>query len=474
MSKVGSCCCTCECLPVEDLPTLSISGWVAGSWSGSSCCFSIEFTPYVTPAWSKSCSSDIYNATFLEECETFHFELLNNMRTSYRKFPFSCDDLADDYCCPGSLEHVSTTNTTWNAASSAFMAVWRRPKKIIVRVSREDVDCEGIEGQTSGCKIVVRTRYIYEYAANIFTSSSSSVEQTVTLLNSDCFTTNSAFEVSISTNNTIACEELSDTPGITSCSQSGEFYFDRVRYFDTMPTGSIQFNNSHVPGCDASGCDYSPFNYGTQVCIQSPAEPINLGGPCDIDQPCGCDGVTEESESYVIEDFVCSGGFFSVVDGCDDPGEFPACTTILQDCNGAVDHVCAGSGWTASRLGFAKSGCNSFVGASGVGYPIQTLDPVTPKYNGCGAYGAVGLPGGALFIPKPHIFLDACSGDPCNLDCCEVAFDCPACGIDDCTSKYAGASSASINEHTVTRNCSGFSSQSVCTSAPTWTITFSE
>lgn len=476
MGGIGRCCCTCECLLYEDLPTLEIANWTAGAWQGSTCCFTMTFTPAVSQSWSKTCSSDIFTASFSEQCETFHYELLNNARTNYRSFPFDCENLDPGFCCPGELVHVSTTNTTLTGAQNAFMAVWRRPARIVVQISQEEVDCENAPLETGGCKIVVRTRYVYEYATRIYKGGSGSTLQTVSLNESSCFSVNPEFEMDVSSNNIVTCSDVPSEPDIGSCGDLGEFYFDRVRYFDTMPTESITFNNTHIPGCTASSCNYEPYNYASQVCIQSPAAPINIGEPCDIDQPCGCSEVDDETELYVVDDFVCTGGVFLVVDGCDEPGEFPLCTVVTTDCQNTIDdYVCSNSGWTSTRTGFRKENCpSSFVGLSGEGYPVFPFDPDAPKYSGCGAYSAIGLPGGALFIPKPHAFLSVCDDDPCNAGCCETAFDCPACGIDDCVSKYAGVSTASINSHTITRNCSGFSSQSVCVSAPTWTIAFSE
>jgi hypothetical protein len=474
MGGIGRCCCTCECLPIEDLPTVTISGYTGGGWSGS-CCYEQTFTPNTTPSWSKSCSSLLYEGSVLQECTTLH---TRQGRGSYRGFEYGplggdCSEVPEDYCCGGSWAPIAETQSTVAYTDNAFMAVWRRPKNIIVRISQEEVDCEGVEGQTGGCKIVIRSRFNYEYETAIYQNGLTSGSQTVTMLSTDCFEVNPDYEITIGAGSPITCSDVPANPppfsGSNLCRNSGVFGFDRVRYYDEMPTGAIQFTNAEVPGCDASSCNYEPYNYASSVCINSPSSPSALTG-CFFNEPCYCtDEVTSggpiiESEAEnCFNDGLGQSPNVTDIDGCFADPCIPAvsCTTNLTIC-ATPEYECPGTAFSVNCLDFEINPENEATCfRPGVGFPFG-------GFSACGCGISVG---GAGAIEPPYFDTSDCFSGNCNEACCDFLDDCECCLPDGrCLPKFAQKWNQTVTDHTRTQTCSGFSSQSVCTGAPSWTI----
>ena len=469
MGGIGRCCCAeCDCLAVEDLPTVTISGYTGGGWTGN-CCFEQVFTPNVTPSWLQSCSDMIYESGVVEQCITEHYRALAN---DYPGFvvqdegnPTGCEDAPEDWCCPIGFEKIATTTTDWTFTDNAFMAVWRRVKEIRVRISQEDVNCDGVEGETGGCKIVIRSRIVYEYSASYYQNALGTYAQGVVLHNQDCFEIDQNYVIEADTQSAVTCSDVPSNPlNGGNCLQSGTFYFDRVRYYDDMPTGSITFGNTQIPGCTASGCDYEPYNYASSVCIYSPESPIVSAFGCNLNEPCYCTDTVFASNNTIEYGPVVCGDLFGLVQyGCnDDPCEL--CTALLNNCEGTGGYECPESTWSTACLQ----------------YGIDPENPATCFNNGIGAglnnaCACYSTQTGNFQPTLPFIKTSNCE-DPenCNVDCClSIDVGCPCCypngvckDIHDLRYQFGTTTS-----HTRTQTCSGFESKSVCTSAPSWTIT---
>ena len=473
MGGHGRCCCAeCECLPVEDLPTVTITNHTGGGWSGT-CCYQQIFTPNTTPSWSKSCTSLLYEASVAEECVTEHW---TQTAGEYRGFEYftgdDCNTIPDDFCCPGAYEKIATTTTNSEWTDNAFMALWRRPKHIIVQISRELVNCDGIEGQTGGCKIVIRSRYVYEYATTFYRNEFNPAWQSVTMHNTDCFEINQDFVKEQETPTAFTCSDVPSSPpsggiGGDPCVSLGEFYFDRVRYYDDMPNGSIQFTNSEVPGCTASTCDYTPYNYAASVCIFSPSAPIVGTGGCFFNEPCYCtDEVFPVNQTLNYGPVVCGGDVtIDSIAGCNANPCLPfSCEFILTNCEDLTSFTCPSSSYSTECLTFdidPENPATCF--REGIGFALGT----TP--NSCQCANSLAIAGGTL---PPYTRTVECD-DPtnCNLDCCQYFDDCECCFPDGrCRKIHTGFFWQTVVEHTRTQTCSGLSSQSVCTNAPQWTI----
>lgn len=475
MAKLTKCCCGCECLLAEDLPDVAITNHTGGGWTGE-CCFEQIFTPNTTPSWSKSCTGLLYEASVSEQCITEHWTQAN---FAYRGFEYftgdDCNTIPEDYCCPGAYEKIATTTTNGEWVDNGFMALWKRPKHIIVRISREEVNCDEVQGQTGGCKLVIRSRYVYEYKTKFYRNELNWSWQSVDLHNQDCFEIDQDFVIEESIPTPITCNDVALSPPTSAdpCMSSGEFYFDRVRYYDNMPTGSIDFTNIHIPGCTANACDYSPYNYASSVCIYSPSAPIipgiDVNGGCFFDQPCYCTETVFQVEStHTYGPTICGGENVMITSfgGCDMVPCIPfLCDVILTECD-LDQYECPASSYT--------SNCSSF-----------DIDPENPAtcyrqgfgfalgdFNACGCSNSLG---GVGEDPPPYnrtVFCD----DPtsCNTTCCQYFDDCECCHPDGrCRQIHAGYWWQTVAEHTRTQTCSGFSSQSICTNAPSWTITLS-
>lgn len=470
MGGIGRCCCAeCDCLAVEDLPAVTISGYTGGGWSGT-CCYEQTFTPNTAQSWSKSCSGMIYESTVAEQCVTEHYRSLEPEYPGFVQRPLDvgngCEDLPEDYCCPQGFEKIATSTTDWTFTDNAFMAVWRKIKHIIVRISQEDVDCSGVEGQTGGCKIVIRSRFVYDYAATYYRNALNTYAQSVVMHNTTCFAVNPDFQITANTPTAITCSDVpANPPTGDNCLASGTFYFDRVRYYDEMPTGSITFNNTHVPGCTSTACDYSPLNYTSSVCIYSPATPIVSAFGCYLNEPCYCtDEVFATNNTPQYGPIICGGDniFIQAVTGCfDEPCE--VCATLITECDGVTEYQCPDSSFSTSCLYYdidPENPATCF--RDGIGSGVN---------NACACYAT--LTGN--FIPTAPYTQTVFCNDPtnCNSQCCQSLNDyCTCCYPDGvCYPKYGLIYFGTIASHTRTQTCSGFQSKSVCTTAPSWTIT---
>lgn len=473
MGGIGRCCCACECFPIEDLPTVTIGGYTGAAWTGN-CCFQQVFTPNTTPGWSKSCSSMLYEGSVFQQCTTNH---LRQTRGSYRGFEYGplagdCSAVPEDYCCGGAYAPIATTVSTSTHTDNAFMAVWRRVKNILVQISQETVDCDGVEGQTGGCKFVVRSRFSYQYVSAIYQNGMTTGSQTVTMTNEDCFEVNPDYVFSNGGGSVITCSDVPNTPpssggGANLCLSSGEFYFDRVRYFDELPTGNIQFTNANVPGCISSSCDYQPYNYLPSVCIYSPSSPSAASG-CFFNEPCYCTDeptstgpVIEYAAENCFSDGLGNSPNVTDLDGCFDEPCIPAisCTTNLTIC-ATAEYECPGTGFSTNCLDFESNPENEATCfRPGVGFAGPSA---------CGCAFSIEEAGGR---EPPYFDVSDCFVGNCNPLCCDFLDDCECCLPDGrCLSSFSAKYYQSVETHTRTQTCSGLSSQSVCTGAPSWTI----
>lgn len=383
--------------------------------------------------------------------------------------PDTCEDMPQDYCCPDVYkEKVATSTTNWTWTDNAFMAVWRRPAQIIVRISREEVNCDGVEGQTGGCKVVIRSRYVYDWESKIYANSLPNGSQSIEMHNTTCFEVNPDAVYGEGSTSPTTCSNVPTSPpteGGQKCKFGGAFYFDRVRYYDEMPTGSITFANTDVPGCTSSACDYTPLNYVSSVCIYSPASSIR-DASCTFDTPCYCRGYIDQINATITQDPIrCDLESWLLLGGCDNCNPINQCTS--EFCFGEIDYECPDTGYSMNRIGFTNSkaldaDCDvAGIGSNGVR---------TSVVNSCGWNRSLEGVGG---VAPPYNRNHDCSEEPCNATCCEVIDECPCCVEEECRQIYTGEYFSTVTSHTRSQSCTGISQQSVCTSAPSWTITLS-
>jgi hypothetical protein len=483
MGGMGRCCCTCDCLPLEDLPTVTIDGYTGSGWSGE-CCYEQTFTPNSTPSWSKSCSGMLYEASSSSTCVTQHWIQKSPDYRGYEIFPSGCDEIPEDYCCYEDSEHIATTTTSGTGAENAFLAVWRRIKHIKVRISQEEVDCSGVEGQTGGCKIVIRSRFVYDWSSKVYTDKTSTIEQSVQMVNESCFEANTLYTYEDYTPPLMTCSDVpSDPPEDEpfACMYGGEIYFDRVKYFDEMPLESLTFENGDIPGCDSSSCDYEPYNYVSQICIYGPSGEID-DNECRFALPCYCvSPPTQRSVTLTQDDTICEGNSVTEVGPCD-PAEEVLCNTLTTSCQNPGDppnfsYDC-NDGESASAIGFIDTsggiGCGFYDGVRKGGVAPPAFSGLFALYNGCGGgFGPYETPVADGPEIYPWVRTYDCDETPCNQACCRFYDDCPNCFPDGVCKELYERPWSTVISHTRSQSCTGLQSASVCTSAPSWTITLS-
>ena len=472
-------CCGCACLPFESLPTVSISGYTGNGWSGS-CCYEQTFTSNTTPSWSKSCSGMLYEGSVTEACTTEHWQRLT---PDYRGYEYldvqpPCSELPEDFCCLDGAEHIATTQTNWTFIDNAFIAVWLRIKHIKVRISQEQVDCTGVEDQTGGCKIVIRSRFVYEYASKIYQNAKTAVTQTVTMINDSCFEVDPAYVIDDAGLPILTCSDVPISPPdpdspIENCVYEGEIYFDRVKYLDSISTGNLTFENDDIPGCISSSCNYEPYSYVSQVCIYGPSGNIDEDN-CIFSTPCYCQGtVTSTNNTATSEQITCLGYIATLKQGCfEDP-----CMPI--NCGFDLPTQCVHPGqpplfefdcddfFTASFAGFICSGGGGY--RSGIGSDGYQLG--VGYFTSNGQLQGIACGGAVNIAPTPYNKTYNCSEAPCDTICCRQYDECPCCPPN-CLELYS-TGVATIVSHTRSQTCTGLQPASICISAPSWTITIS-
>jgi hypothetical protein len=264
MGRAGKCCCRCDCLEQAELPNISINGMTGSSWVASTCCWTKTFTFNTQPAASTTClpshSVQSYETTL--EADVY---IMNKktppLFTSEQDFP-----LPLEYCCDSGATLIGTATASCSGTLEAKLRISYRPKKILVRASRQLVEC----GEQSTCKLVLSTSYIYEYGFFEMLELGSAYEHAVeTIEGSTCFEQTS--------NPLSLCSgDVSVPPEDFDCDTTvpliSEFSFNRVKVYDEWPTGNVLIDNTAIPesGCQIELCNEQ--DYDNQVCLTATGE----------------------------------------------------------------------------------------------------------------------------------------------------------------------------------------------------------
>lgn len=462
MGKIGNCCCETECCVdiTAELPTITMSGMTASSWSGTGCCREMTLTPTSTPAWTCTKTSPIWTAEFKRDRTKEYHAPIVPYRREYLSNP--CP-LTQDHCCPQGEVLIGTVTESQTTSITVNYKVRYKLLAIIVKYSKQNVTCDGVEE----CRYVVQStyRYSYQYQITKVTGFSASVTSTV---ESACFSLSDVAEQG----HTFTVDEPAPTDDCTAwnnnsqsgitvlASGSGTIDFDRIKYYLAPPTGSISFSNTDLQVCSDTSCN-TDGNYVTQVCIYSISNASTA-------RPCWCAGVTQDfyDEECSLEAVnPCNGsgfGEYTIYTGCEGEegclvgfgtcfeNDLPACDLYPAQCSEITlpdecDDPTRILYWTIGGVSSAIMECCKACGTTTCGqYPFQPFD---------------------------------CSDENnCDPDCCFQTPDCPNCNIfmTGCYTKF-GQTTAwnSITEDTVTITCGTETQRSVCINAPTWTITLS-
>lgn len=425
MGKIGKCCCTCECLTLEELPSITIAGMTSGSWVETECCWIKTFSFTTQPATVTICTDPVLDESVETILNSDHYIFkapLPPLFTEEQDFP-----LPLEYCCEADPVLVGTKEAKCRFFVQTKLKVSYRPKEIEVKASRQVVNCDGVES----CKLVLVANYKYDL-------------NTIELQDAggdDAFST-------AHDQNAVCFEYQDDPPAICSDDYTDPFgpdidcgddlflpstvvMFTRVKIYDQWPTGSELFDNSAVldEGCDLSICSDDEFN--ESICII--AQPGDSGFDCPAGvlaeqtfRPANqCDPI---SQQYI---YTC--------------GEIPTVVNVGQ--NEPDDRLCPEFSRTYLSIPAQDSLCENKTiclssNSSTSGFFQQALLNVNAS-----------IPCVVGISPPPA---ECSHEDPCGNTWGGVFY---GSGFDDVTSY---SYTRTINNNT----------RSVCISAPTWTIVF--
>lgn len=494
------CCGTPDCTPIDvaDLPTITISGWTGLGWTqtGNGCCWTQCFTKDET-TWSWSCPGVIHEAEFSEYCETnlWTIQAKEPLRTTTTTCP-----LPTSMCC-GDTDKQLLAEIILEAQKFVghYPIFFYTPFSLCVQYSHETVDC----GLGPELKWVLKSSLSYQYVGYVMMHSIAQAIQTATFYNS-CFTETKDHTFDITDGTAFTCPATQvDADAIRTAAlgatvggglkcagiSSGTCTFDRIKFYDAEPTGTVTFTNSDLLGsCTLTQCQEGS-NYTTSCCATFPA--LDTGGGytnpnCDI--PCVCDGLAENTNYEVFARTTGTVSNSCYHTNCSTPPSPGQGTqyAIVGDCNSTDPDFgcqtealvrCCNNGQSTDCFSYDLIPCLGLTDGtedtSVVNQPWVACDEVlwfqaTKPYIDPAVYAPVcgnctGVGGASLSLPD-------CS-DPADCDpvCCYY-FDCLECP--DCNNKWTGFLPENV-AYSSTVVCSGQTTRQGCISAPSWSITLS-
>ena len=432
MGTMGQCCCDCECLPVGELPSVSITGMTGGDWVHTPCCSTKIFTFKTTPTASTACLASHHVASFSTMLEADIYATTNvkpPLFSTEQAFP-----LPLEYCCESGGTFAGTLTASCSGSEEQRLKVTYRPKHIEVKASRQIVNCNGVET----CKLVLSTDYVYEYGyleMAVFGGSSS--WEVAAGIENECF---------VQGDPVLGCEDSGEVlPDEFDCTtpvaMTLTFRFTRVKTYDAWPTGLEVFNNDAIPeeGCSIEICNRE--EYQTQVCISA------TGSTCPYD--CAPANVVEQTWR---DDNRCNGLQQQYIfSGCGTP--FPTVDFIGD--NEPDDRLCP----EISRmvLDFVEGSCDSSVtGYTRCGFGTRTAGAFTLSSNEYTPGDIIGGYAGCIIGPNPY-----------PSDCQFLS----PCGVDGFAESRFLTFFPDVTDYNYTSTCTN-TTQSLCVNAPTWTIIF--
>lgn len=454
MGCFGKCGCACECVLEPELPTITIGGMTGQGWTGSFCCFRQAFTYNATPTDSVITTAPIYSSTATQD-RTQQVLTAENYRIPMFSFPGPgdfCEDIDYDAACCGERNILmGTLQEIVSETIERKLRVTYRPVSIEIEYSKQKVDCDG----AVVCRYVVKFSIFYSYEYIYLTERQSS-RQVISTPAGGCF-------VCVGPDsNDRECSFTDESEGtITSGGGSGNFRVDRIKYYESAPTGTITFVNSDTDTCDRTEfvlpvCD-TEGNYVSQVCINADsASPPCWCGTTSIGleddtytDPLG-DGCTPYALVYTCGDVFCS----SAADFC--TAEDVSCERSVQ-CSGVL----------------VPEGCDAAIFLlTGLAPAWRIGDAFFSFFPDCCITGGATVCSSYPFAPKSNCEdVPLGSGLECDEDCCHSYIDfeesCPNCTLQiiSCTPKYT-LIDRNITAHTLTTSCAGPTARSACITTP--------
>lgn len=432
MGTMGQCCCDCECLPVGELPSVSITGMTGGDWVHTACCSTKIFTFNSTPTTSTTCLASHHVASYSTTLEADIYATTNvkpPLFSTEQAFP-----LPLEYCCESGGTFAGTLSASCSGSEEQKLKVTYRPKHIEVKASRQAVTCDGV----TTCKLVLSTDYVYDYGyLEMAVSGNARSWEVVAGTENECF---------VQGDPVLGCEDNDETlPSEFDCTtpvaMTLAFRFTRVKTYDAWPTGPEVFNNDAIPdeGCTIEICNRE--EYQTQVCISATGStcPYNCIPASVVEQTWrGLNQCSSFQEQYVFSG--CDTPFPTVDYYTDDQPDFRLCPEISRMVLDFVDGSCDSSDTRYQRCGLGSTTATYFTLASNE----YTPGDITGGFAGC--------------IVGPDPYPEACQ------------FLSP-CGVDGFAESRFLTFFSDVTDYNYSSTCTN-TTQSLCVNAPTWTIIF--
>ena len=448
MGGIGRCCCgECECLTLEELPNISISGMTGGIWQETECCWIKTFTFNSPQAVTTTCLPVHSKSDYTAICEADIYAVKSPLPPL---FEGECQEwpLPLEYCCSSDAPYLlasreATCMGTWQQR----MRVSYKAKDIVVKASRQNVTCNGV----TECRLVLYATYNYEYNFLVMTEEQSDTSYSITTSeNQSC--------VQQGDPDPPCSEELVEPSVSFDCTTPLDtglfgFSFSRVKIYDSWPTGAVQFTNADVleEGCSTPICNEDEFI--TQACIQI------TGDQCKFTCPVGTLTTEQITPRNVCDApfnqyaFECLGAFTIVTSCGHDEGDDRTCTPITRGkiYYPPVDNLICQDEHQCQGFGITWEDPNAY------GFFNNNQVPLVGDLFVDGFYPGFVVPCIASADPLPA----ECQwgDDPCGGDFARNNFPFFDSYFDD------------ITAYSYSATCSN-TTQSLCVNAPSWTITF--
>lgn len=334
MGKLGNCCCTCYVPDNYELPTITKTGWTASNWTGT-CCKCMTLTPNDPLPWNTCCSAEFLNQELIQSFTTYVYERRELKPLHFDGALFPAVDWEIYHFCTGSPELAYTWQNERIVERSFKLLSGLKYDRIEVCISKQDITC----GEASPVeKWVVISRFYFNYISFLTWGLDSSSSKILTI-ESACYSGGEGASCTQSRSLNCDFQSVYDLvfDGINgnvdaSLIKSGFGYFTRVKFYDTLPTGTVTFSNADVPGdCVWESCG-SEDQYDDDFCINVTSIPGNIGCSCNSSSVAGPDEVYSDS----IASWTC--------DGCDGtiwgPEQFGNFTLVTYCYDDAFSLLC--------------------------------------------------------------------------------------------------------------------------------------
>lgn len=476
------CCGNCYVIPDEELPSITVSGWNFVGWGsiggteGGSCCRCAFFTP-VDESYTESCS----NVFATQEMNSEISWLMQGIRSN--KPNVLCgplDTLPEDTTEHQCFEIIDiSSHTVTTAEKKSFKLLFRYKKdQLRVCLSKQTITCGD---QDPVEKWVLLSEYSYNYYTYLTIGKEKSISSESSLLH-ECFQLREGLEsCDDSCQETIdpPCthEDMLESPNGYCLGAQGIASFQRVKFFDEIPTGEQTFTNLDTPEeCSWDFCE-NPDGYVDQFCVSVSSWPTCI-------YSCRCE------ETY-IDPIICE-RTYSITSTCPNCSLPPCNSTCmswfitgsglvpLNPCSAAI--VClpctpvdCGTYTTYCICNPALPTCE---GGSNVVLPPEDggcttwlsdyLSWAQTFSSMCGDYSGPRFNGGFETICYEAV---GCDLENCDTECCWY-YPCSIgdsnCGF--CYTKFSWGST-SVTSYSISFSCD-LTPVSACINAPTWTVIF--